>query len=263
MGRNKEKEHPVMRFLEPQDQAISPDTETTVHEKAVEQLEKGCVPAASQMWYMFPRVTSAEGIEGQSALAKKSSIKSYEEAWEYYHEVDLSNNLMDAIDAISTLKNTDLDVVFGKDAKRFMPWFQACLTLFVEIEADADVEEDHFFQDALEDFFGGTKLQSIVDILHSFPDHPDNVSEYGEDDDDEDAEEVEEEKEGGGQYSVKQELENLVDEEPMYTVNSFTASRVMDGVLLYRADWAWRRPDPSWYPATVSTSTFALQALDP
>lgn len=245
-SRNREEDNPLQHFIDAQDKLLGPDSVQWVYDNALELLKTGSLPPSIQWWYIFPRIV--QGTEAQKNLAKRYSIKSYIEAENYYYEHHLYFNLVDAIEAIRTSGQTDLDAIFGKGARKFKPWFTDSITLFAQIESDAGDPDDHFFLDALKEFFGGVASQTTVNILHNFPDHPDNISEFDDDDAETDHEIYDEDDD----HAIDpEEVASLERKDSMYALNGFIASRVEGGILQYQVDWDARFPELSWYPATV------------
>lgn len=255
MSESEEESVILQHFFDAQDQHAegSEDPEYTVYERALDQLKSGVLPTYDELWFIFPRVT--DGTEVRRRLDRQYSIKSYKEAKAYYFDNVLYKNLTGAIHAIRACAGTDLDEGFGKGARKFKPWFKECLTLFSEIELDFDEPKESVFRNALDEFFDGKPNEDTIDLVHDFVDHPEKMSEFGgsaiggNTSIDEDEEESEEEDLVGAE-----EVLNLEIEEPDYTIKGFLASRVEQGVLQYQADWDWRVPDLTFYPATVCNS---------
>lgn len=107
------------------------------------------------MWYIFPQIAGL----GMTATSHKFSIKSIEEAKEYYNHPYLGRNLREISNVLLTLNTNDAYQVFGSPDYLKL---RSCMTLFAEA-----VPEDDIFQKVLDKFYGGEKDEKTLKILKS------------------------------------------------------------------------------------------------
>ncbi len=105
------------------------------------------------MWYIFPQIAGL----GMTATSHKFSIKSIEEAKEYYNHPYLGKNLREISNVLLTLNTNDAYQVFGSPDYLKL---RSCMTLFAEA-----VPEDDIFQKVLDKFYGGEKDEKTLRIL--------------------------------------------------------------------------------------------------
>ena len=105
------------------------------------------------MWYIFPQIAGL----GMTAISQKFSIKSIEEAKEYYNHPYLGRNLLEISNVLLTLTTNNAYEVFGSPDYLKL---RSCMTLFAEA-----VPEEKVFQKVLDKFYGGEKDELTIKIL--------------------------------------------------------------------------------------------------
>ena len=104
------------------------------------------------MWYVFPQI---EGL-GQSAMSRRYSIKSADEARAYLDHPVLGPRLRECFTVVYNIAGRSAHEIFGSpdDLK-----LHSCATLF------ASVSEDDLFERVLEKYFDGAPDEETLRLL--------------------------------------------------------------------------------------------------
>jgi uncharacterized protein (DUF1810 family) len=105
------------------------------------------------MWYIFPQI---EGL-GQTQRSKKYSIKSLEEAKEYFHHSILGERLIECVEATLLHKGSSASEIFGYPDYLKL---KSSMTLFEQVLGEHSV-----FSSVLEKYFNGERDQRTLDLL--------------------------------------------------------------------------------------------------
>lgn len=118
---------------------------------AVEELKRGR-KTGHWIWYIFPQI---RGL-GHSAMSRRYSISSIDEARAYGEHPLLGPRLVDCIEAVMAVEGRSAREIFGHpdDLK-----FRSCLTLFAATKANG------IFQQALDRYFDGVPDALTVETL--------------------------------------------------------------------------------------------------
>ena len=128
------------------------DAQKNDYEIALSEIKTGR-KRSHWMWYIFPQI---HGL-GFSETSKLYSIKSLEEAEEYFHHPVLGKRLIEISKALLDLPSNNAHAIFGNpdDAK-----LKSSMTLFASLKGT-----DAVFQLVLEKFFYGEKDEKTLAII--------------------------------------------------------------------------------------------------
>ena len=106
------------------------------------------------MWFVFPQIYGL--VPNPSPMSEKYAIKSRNEAKEFYNHPILGKRLIELVEVILKLDETNPELIFGKiDAQKL----QSSLTLF------AVVSKKKIFNKALDKFFNGKRDENTEFLL--------------------------------------------------------------------------------------------------
>ncbi|WP_205634024.1 DUF1810 domain-containing protein [Labilithrix luteola] len=109
---------------------------------ALQELRRGR-KTSHWMWFVFPQIAGL----GQSSMARTYAIASLEEARAYLAHPILGKRLLECLDVLRALPETNAQTIFGGiDAIKL----RSSLTLFLRAAPDQAI-----FQELLERYFGG------------------------------------------------------------------------------------------------------------
>lgn len=141
----------LQKFIDAQDYGYG-FSET--YETALSEMKKG-VKTSHWIWYVFPQI---HGL-GISETTAYFSIKSLEEAIDYYNHPVLNSRLIEITSELLNIKTNDPMVVFGYiDAYKI----RSCMTLFKRAVPDNDL-----FQRVLDKFYQGSDDYNTLKIIDS------------------------------------------------------------------------------------------------
>ena len=128
------------------------DAQEPVYDQVCWELQQG-LKMTHWMWFIFPQI---KGLSS-SAMSKRFSISSLEEAAAYLRHPILGQRLIQCTELVINTSDRTLKRILGStDSMKF----RSCVTLFAHTTTRNEV-----FEDALQKYFGGQYDQLTLDRL--------------------------------------------------------------------------------------------------
>lgn len=130
------------------------DAQSKTYEKALSEIKNG-KKITHWMWFIFPQI---QGL-GYSSKSQKYSIKSREEALQYYNHDVLGSRLIEITNAFLNFENKTAFEVFGEPDYIKM---NSCMTLFNLIQTESDI-----FSKVLHKYYLNSMCQLTISKIDS------------------------------------------------------------------------------------------------
>ena len=128
------------------------DAQNPVYDQVCWELQQG-LKMTHWMWFIFPQI---EGLSS-SAMSRRFSISSPEEAYAYLNHSVLGPRLIQCTELVINTSDRTLKRILGStDSMKF----RSCMTLFAHTTTRNEV-----FDDTLQKYFGGQYDQLTLDRL--------------------------------------------------------------------------------------------------
>jgi len=128
------------------------DAQEPVYDQVCWELQQG-LKMTHWMWFIFPQI---KGLSS-SAMSKRFSISSLEEAAAYLRHPILGQRLIQCTELVINTSDRTLKRILGPTDNLK---FRSCMTLFAHTTTSNEV-----FEDALQRYFSGRYDQSTLDRL--------------------------------------------------------------------------------------------------
>ena len=128
------------------------DAQNSSYDRALNEIRNGR-KLSHWMWYIFPQY---EGL-GRSEISKEYSIKSKEEAIEYFNHDILGKRLIEITQQFVLLENKTANAILGRPDDFKM---NSCMTLFHLIQ-----DETEIFMKVLEKYYNGKMCRKTSNLI--------------------------------------------------------------------------------------------------